>query len=762
MEQSRPVDVPEGWTLYRTGDGQQFFYHAATGLRQWDRPEPVLPPGWSQHRDENDRVYYFHLPSGRSQWEMPSLEPVGPAVPPPPMPPRPVNPAPAVNPAPVEIQPQPTPNPAQETTVSYPFSTISEHPGVLAQPAGGFYSTQSSDSMSRVTDPALYLQDQAGMAANAEREREARDKIARQMGIHPDHGAAAAIEIELSAKRLVNRDLRGVSDPRVCVEMLMPNATWELVGYTETIGNNLNPHWVKRIIVDYSFQHKQRLRFTVQDIDAKVKLNDRTTRVEFDFLGKYEEDLATLVVGKGGTFKLRPDPRWRTGALGGDLGTISIRIHQSVSQSEKTKVQAKIHGTRLPKVDFWGKSDPFFEMHLLLNDSDELPHSLLYKSEAIENSHEPAWKEFKFDVDTHGKKPYDVWVRIKVKDWNANAEDKYMGETTVRLSDLQTGNRFQLKKGPCQGKNSELKVERGVVLHVPSHIPYIQGGCELRFAVAVDFCESNGKSNLSSSLHFKPYPHRSQYGRAIESVVNVMNPYMGSQKLIDAFAFGAKDPRTGSIGGAFPLNLHEAARHNPKVCGLDNLLACYEHAAASLEFGRPKDYSSVVRTAMRASVDPQPPSQQNQHYTVLLVFTDGSYFRTPEDIEGTKLAVIEASRTSPVSIVFIGLPKPGDRELLPSTERMVTATGPVPRKTGAFVGPQFNELKVLDNDSGNLVSRNGDRPQRDMVDFVFYDDDMDPQALAAHVLKEVPRGMVEYFNSHRIYPNPRNIFAPSG
>ena len=48
----------------------------------------------------------------------------------------------------------------------------------------------------------------------------------------------------------------------------MEGGQWRRIGQTETVSNNLNPIFKKKISIEYQFQKLQRLKFTVYDDDG--------------------------------------------------------------------------------------------------------------------------------------------------------------------------------------------------------------------------------------------------------------------------------------------------------------------------------------------------------------------------------------------------------------------------------------------------------------------------------------------------------------
>ena len=106
-------------------------------------------------------------------------------------------------------------------------------------------------------------------------------------------------------------------------------------------------------------------------------------------------------------------------------------------------------------------------------------------------------------------------------------------------------------------------------------------------------------------------------------------------------------------------------------------------------------------------------------YHILMILTDGIIY----DLQKTIDALVEGSFL-PLSVIIIGI---GD--------------------------DSFEEMIQLDGDEIPLISSNGIKRMRDLVQFVpFNKYRNDPKELAAQVLEEVPRQIMEYYTMNNIYP----------
>lgn len=111
----------------------------------------------------------------------------------------------------------------------------------------------------------------------------------------------------------------------------------------------------------------------------------------------------------------------------------------------------------------------------------------------------------------------------------------------------------------------------------------------------------------------------------------------------------------------------------------------------------------------------------HQHYTILLVFTNGEL----SDLQSTIDEVVNAAKT-PLSIIFVGVGKEKQN---------------------------FKTLIKLDADKRELRSSTGEKSCRDIVQFVDYCKHKNNYAnLVKETLKEIPKQFIEYMETHGILP----------
>lgn len=69
--------------------------------------------------------------------------------------------------------------------------------------------------------------------------------------------------------------------------------SWNKIGQTELINDNLNPQWVTKIETEYYFEKQEIFKVEVYDVDNDNEINTQ------DFLGRLEFSLHEVVTSQG-------------------------------------------------------------------------------------------------------------------------------------------------------------------------------------------------------------------------------------------------------------------------------------------------------------------------------------------------------------------------------------------------------------------------------------------------------------------------------
>ena len=229
----------------------------------------------------------------------------------------------------------------------------------------------------------------------------------------------------------------------------------------------------------------------------------------------------------------------------------------------------------------------------------------------------------------------------------------------------------------------------------PSFVDFLKEW-ELNLMCAVDFTSSNGRVTHPKSLHYiSPDSVNNDYEEALIQVSSILDCYSHSKEY-NSYGFGA------IVGEGIRWNLsHCFDMGDSPVEGCSGLLEAYRETVANVQLSGPTYFSHFLHQFLR-DVKASPPKK----YHVQLILTDGDI----HDMQETKDAIVELSKY-PVSIIIVGL---GDDD--------------------------FSKMVELDGDDVDLVSSNGEKWQRDIVQFAKFNDHRHSglHALAEKVLEEVP------------------------
>jgi len=520
------------------------------------------------------------------------------------------------------------------------------------------------------------------------------------------------VELSVSAKKLMNLDLVSKSDP-MCVLFAMFGSEWREVDRTEIITDNQNPVWSKKFILDYRFEEKQMYKFAVYDIDSSSSRLE-----EHDFLGHIVCSLGEIASAQSKGFSRE---------FSTNNSVLLIHFEEQVESNEV--VSFRLTGKGLDKKDFFGKSDPYYE---IFRSTEGGKFVLVHRSEVIQNTLNPSWVQLTLPAGDLCMADHHRILKFSIWDWDRNADPDYIGSFSTTVDKLKNGelshdciNEDKKKKKGAKYKNSGvIQFNKFLVEARPSFLEYITHGTQLNFTLAVDFTGSNGNPVDPSSLHFRdPSGHPNQYVSSIQAVGEIIQDY-DSDHQFPALGFGARIPPHGQVSHEFFLNM---TPDNPFCVGLEGILQAYYTALSQVQLYGPTNFSPVINhVAKFASAYQGDPS----NYFVLLIITDGII----TDMEDTKKAIISAS-SLPMSIIIVGV---GDAD--------------------------FCAMDDLDAD-GKLLRSGGLVAKRDIVQFVEMrrflsggqwggNRGWDKEQLAKSVLAEVPKQLTDYMTSKNFTPGP--------
>ena len=549
------------------------------------------------------------------------------------------------------------------------------------------------------------------------------------------------LELIFQARNLRNKDYFSKSDPFLVCSVKGSNGNYSEILRTEIIANNLNPNWVNSAYLNYNFNEIQELSLVVYDVEGSFKSND-SSKLKLgnqNLVGTLTVQVAQLINAKTWSGSL-------VSKSGKFAGTIKVLCDEVKNTNMNLRLAITVKG--VPKKGLsippcfvrisksrTKKPSPFDK-----NNSDKTSGEWIptYKTEAVTKKN-PEYKVLEGPIlqlcnDGDLTRP----LLLTLWHWLPTGQHRYIGEIETSIEGLQ--NLFISKEGIAFsdghpvggrlakiGKLGTLYVSQFQLIKRHTFLDYVRGGCQLNFMVGIDFTLSNKKPNDPNSLHYidsRPSAPLNPYATAVKGISRVLD-YYDSSKTYACYGFGGKLPG-GVANHCFPLN---GDLKNPYVSGVNGVLSAYYSALNNYDLSGPTILSQLIQQTI-AIAKQRPCTQAYQHYTVLLIITDG----VVNDMDKTIDAICDAS-ILPLSILILGV---GDED--------------------------FDEMEILAGrsiDKKLPTTRNGRVPKRDIITFVNMSDlskysgygDLHQIAVAKALLERLPDQVIEYFNAMMIQPN---------
>ena len=253
----------------------------------------------------------------------------------------------------------------------------------------------------------------------------------------------------------------------------------------------------------------------------------------------------------------------------------------------------------------------------------------------------------------------------------------------------------------------------------PSFIGYLRTGMNINLTIGIDFTGSNGSYSDPRSLHYLNNG-MNDYEKAIRSCGDIL-AYYDDDQLFPVFGFGFKFIDSSNYQSGvynydnYPVNCNTS---DPNIHLIDNVLKEYRQFITKVTLWGPTNFAPMINDLNR-EVKENLKNGLVMHYNILLILTDGQINDMQDTIDG----LVEASFL-PISVIIVGI-----------------GNG------------NFGNMDILDADDNPLYDRRRRKADRDLVQFVpFNDYKNDPPKLAEQVLEEIPRQVVEYYTHKGIKP----------
>lgn len=323
-------------------------------------------------------------------------------------------------------------------------------------------------------------------------------------------------------------------------------------------------------------------------------------------------------------------------------------------------------------------------------------------------------------------------LRLELYEWTKKGKHKIIGTWDFSLWDINTDKKVEHRLLNDRNIIGMIRCVKWQVDTKFTFLDYIFGGCDIEVVIAIDFTLTNKSINNPRSLHHIPsddhdnfyiddegkkVPAKNYYYKAIKKLWEIVS-YYDTDSYIPVYGFGAKlPPYYNSVSHLFALN---GNIFEPEIDGVEGVWDNYKKMIKNISFHGPSAMAPLIRfTKDFTSFEKN--DKSHQHYTILLVFTNGEL----SDLQSTIDEVVLASKT-PLSIIFVGVGK--DEQ-------------------------NFKTLTKLDADKKNLVSSSGEKASRDIVQFVDYWKHKNKFAnLVKETLKEIPKQFIDYMDHNNIKP----------
>lgn len=369
-------------------------------------------------------------------------------------------------------------------------------------------------------------------------------------------------------------------------------------------------------------------------------------------------------------------------------GLLFVKVEEV--KDSNSAVSLRVVGTFKWKMWSWR---PQFSIQMCRDLSDSETYEL-YRSEYLRGS-TCKWKEFTV--------PYNMLGTNSVKFVVLKASKKPLGEVKVAFTDLlMPGSKFEIQKngevkGMIEFSWSELKLEF-------SFIDYLREGINIKLMIAIDYTSSNKAYTLSTSNHFLSEEGINPYEASIYQISKALDVY-NKEKVIDLYGFGGIPKGKTQVSHCFELG---SAKNSEEAVSI------YRASLADIELCRPTNFNELIKEAQKRCKREQGPL----NYHVVLIITDGDI----HDLPYTSTNIVHACKY-PISFIIIGV---GNAD--------------------------FRNMVKLDSDNLPLKDREGRIAERDIVQFVPFNQYMEHKGLfASKVLEEIPAQICGYMKNRRKY-----------
>ena len=326
------------------------------------------------------------------------------------------------------------------------------------------------------------------------------------------HGDREKIELYVSCRNLVVRDMASKSDPYVIISMRTITGQWRVVGKTEIKWNHSDPDFAKSFIVDFIFERRQWVKIECRDADDP-------TGTQYDSLGQAEFELGYLIGAQNSTLALdlKEPEKDRI------LGKVVVR-GEPKKDHIKDSVSMKFQGMGLAGMFLFMPERAFFTISKLVyrgeiatvpkkivtNDSYNLVTNekgeewiAVYESE-LSSGANPNFPEIQVSLSKLCSGDMNTPLRFTLYVSRLCDNHKYKGEFQTTCEQLLAGPAsFAFKDMTVNNSHAgTLQLISSKIVKEYMMIEYLRGGMQMALSVGIDFTASNMDPLNPSSLHY--------------------------------------------------------------------------------------------------------------------------------------------------------------------------------------------------------------------------------------------------------------------
>ena len=156
----------------------------------------------------------------------------------------------------------------------------------------------------------------------------------------------------------------------------------------------------------------------------------------------------------------------------------------------------------------------------------------VHTTETVMNNLNPSFQPFKINmVNLCNLDPLKP-IQIACFDYDSSGEHELIGkaetstqEMLSKVQDLHLKNPKKAAEKSSYKNSGTFSVVSSAVVHEPSFLEFIEGGCNISFMVAIDYTGSNGNQTNPKSLHYLSPNSPNEYERAIIACGEILENY---------------------------------------------------------------------------------------------------------------------------------------------------------------------------------------------------------------------------------------------